>query len=79
MTTTPSRESGSLRVEVWPKGGETFYFEIINPLVLPSVGHRVEFSDGYGVVESVTWKPDRSRKRNADVLIVVECVPEART
>jgi hypothetical protein len=73
------------RVEVRPKGQPGFYFEILMPGavgagVFPRVGERVRFPDGYGVVDSVTWEPPAvgpNGGKGVDMLIVVECVPEA--
>lgn len=70
-----------VRVEVRAKGATALLFECTGPNpVFPRVGEQVEFGDGVGVVETVTWKPLASgRKRNADMLIVVECVPAPTT
>lgn len=62
-----------LRCEVWVKGAPDYEFQITQPAVIPRVGERIEFSNGVGVVESVTWIPGRWRPTNADMLIVIEC------
>lgn len=75
----------TVRVEVRAKGGADFFFAQAgeHTPVVPRVRERVEFPDGIGVVESVTWKlvaPRHGTTRRGsarDMLIVVECVPVA--
>lgn len=68
----------TLRCEIKAIGAKGFFIETIHPTVIPRVGERVKFSDGYGIVERVTWEPETTDpKRNADMTVVVECRPEA--
>lgn len=63
----------AVRFEVRARGQSDFYFEGINPTVMPRIGEHVELPDALGIVENVTWKPDREGGQGADTIIVIEC------
>ena len=64
----------NIDMRVTAQGSGGFYFQISGPSpVIPRVGERVKFSDGYGRVKMVTWEPPTSSA--GDIKVIVECVP----
>jgi hypothetical protein len=72
-------DSTTLRIVVRVKGTKGFFFESRGPNpTVPRTGEFVEFADGVGKVESVTWKPPLTpNTRHVEMLLIVECVQVA--